>query len=74
MITSILARLKKAWIAWCAAPMERVICDCGTWFWRIQCEHPDTSCAECRDKQMDAWIANYEARQAHHGQSVRRIG
>ena len=68
------SRLRKALIAFLAPSMERVICGCGMWFWRPIVPHPETFCDGCRDEHMEAWLSNYEARQAVNGQSVRRIG
>jgi hypothetical protein len=49
------ARLKKAWVAFWAPPMERVLCDCGTWFYRIAKPHPDTCCTACDANLMNDW-------------------
>lgn len=53
-------RLRKAWIAFWAPSMERVLCGCGTWFWRVQQPHPDTCCTACDARLMDEWAAEVQ--------------
>ena len=74
MIISSLPRWFRRWLVrLCAPRLERVICGCGEWFWRTRTQHPDTACPECRDKQMDAWIRNHEARYAMDASLTRRV-
>ena len=59
-LRALLVRLQKAWTAFHAPPMERVLCACGTWFCRVVCPQPDTKCDECRAQDMDVCLTRLQ--------------